>query len=440
MRGLLLQTLTLSLAVCAVRGLQGAAMRRFSAGAAYACWWLVPVAMLAVALPHPSDYPLAVHIDVAALTPDWTAPPLPMRPGLPVSTAALAMVAWAVGAALLTAVLAARQRRFEALVAVSTRGAPPRLPAGAGPAVLGVWTRRIVLPQDFDSAFDSAERRLMLLHEGVHLRRADNLWNLVATGLLVLHWFNPFAWWAWRRVRVDQETACDAAVLRREPAASLSVYAGALMKVQGVALTPPFATSWQSSHPLVERVRMLQSHRIPPARHRMGLRIAALTILVAGIGGYTLRAGASAPPATGSAAEASVMTDVEIKVDAGTTIASKLLTRTGQTATARYDTDAMKKAMAAPFEIAYAVTRLDGNRLQIDATLRYGEPLATIASPRVITHEGDAAHIEAKSRDGSHTFAVSFAPRLLAAQAPGAAVDARKPSATETAGQGQRAL
>jgi len=62
-------------------------------------------------------------------------------------------------------------------------------------------------------------------------------------------------------------------------------------------------------------------------------------------------------------------------------------------------------------------------------------------SPRVVTHDGDPACIEVQSRDGAHTFAVYFAPKLLAAQAaPDAATDARKPSATETAGQGQRAL
>src|ERR1019366_6146319 len=103
---------------------------------------------------------------------------------------------------------------------------------------------RIVLPRDFDSAFDAEERRLMLLHEGVHLRRADNAWNLLATALLVLHWFNPVAWWAWRCLRADQETSCDAAVLRAEAPGALSVYAGALLKVQGVALAPPLATSW----------------------------------------------------------------------------------------------------------------------------------------------------------------------------------------------------
>jgi hypothetical protein len=110
--------------------------------------------------------------------------------------------------------------------------------------------------------------------------------------------------------------------------------------------------------------------------------------------------------------------------------------------TARYDTAPMKKAMAAPFEIAYTVTRIDGDRLQIDTTLRYGEPLATLGLPLLITHDGEAARVEVTSSDGAHTFAVTFAPKLQAAQAPapGDAIDTRKPSVTQATGEGQHAL
>ena len=425
--GLLLQTLMLALAAGAVRALQGVVARSFGAAAAYAFWLLVPVAMLAAALPHPVVDPLTIHVDVAAVAPGWVAQSAAARPAWHGLLVAVALLVWAAGALAMGAVLVRRQRRFEAGITTSGHEAP-RLPAGSGPAVLGLWRRRIVLPQDFDTAFDDEERRLMLLHERVHLRRGDNAWNLLAAALLVLHWFNPVAWWAWRRMRADQETSCDATVLRHESSACLGAYTGALLKVQGVALTPPFATSWQSSHPLVERVRMLKSHRISSARHRTGLRIAALSIALAGFGGYALQAGASAPPAAAAADEDAVLTAVEIDVDGGTVIASKLLTRSGQTATVRYDTDPMKKPLSTPLEIVYTVKRIAGDLLQIDTTLRHGDPLATLASPRLITHDGEAARVEVKSADGAHQFVVSFVPKVQAAKAaaPGGAADDRK--------------
>ncbi len=431
LRMLLLQTLALSVATCVVRLLQASVLRRLGAAASYLAWLLVPVAMLATALPHPARDALAIRVDVAAIAPSWaTAAPAAKDAATPAWVIG-AMAAWFAGAALLSAVLWRRQRGFEALVIPRAGGSEPGLPAGAGPAVLGVWRPRIVLPRDFDSAFDAEERRLMLLHEGVHLRRADNAWNLLATVLLVLHWFNPVAWWAWRRVRADQELACDAAVLRNERACVQTVYANALLKVQGVALAPPLATAWQSTHPLVERIRMLQRHRISYAHHRTGLRVVALCILVAGFGGYALRAGASATPQAASADKSLVSTAVEIEFDKSasihTKIASKLLTVVGQKAMVRYDSDAIRKDLGAPFEIAYTATRLSGDRIQIDAEMRHGESLG---SPRLITQDGEAARIGIKSGDGAHTFDVTFVPKILPPQAavPDGAADARKPA------------
>ena len=435
LHGLLSQTLALSLAVIAVRALQAAVTRRLGAASGYLAWLLVPVAMLAVAMPHAATRALVIHVDVAAVAPAWfAARPGASAPGLGAASA-LAMAAWVAGALLLAALLLRRQRRFEALVRASSQGAAPTLPAGAGPAVLGVWRRRVVLPRDFDSAFDAEERRLMLLHEGVHLRHGDNLWNLLATTLLVAHWFNPIAWWAWRRLRADQELACDAAVLRHEPPEALATYAGALLKVQGVALTPPLATAWQSTHPLVERVRMLQVHRISSARHRAGLRVAVLSIVLAGIGGYTLQADADALPAAASGSEASVMTAIEVThathhataPDASTknvvTSQMRVLARTGQEAVIRFGSKSVE-----PFEIGLTVSRLDGDRVEIATRLSAGSPLAVVGSPRLVVHDGEKGTVAIDAGDAAGAFTISLTPKVVAGPAADA-IDVRKPPA-----------
>ena len=437
LHALLMQTLALSVAVVVVRALQATVLRRLGAAAGYLAWLLVPATTLAVAMPHAATQALVIRVDVAAVAPAWLAArPAASTSGL-ATASALAVAAWAAGALLLAALLLQRQRRFEALVDVASPGATPTLPAGAGPAVLGTWRRRVVLPQDFDSAFDAEERRLMLLHEGVHLRRGDNLWNLLATALLVAHWFNPIAWWAWRRLRADQELACDAAVLRREPPEALATYAGALLKVQGVALTPPLATAWQSTHPLVERVRMLQVHRISSARHRAGLRVAALSIVLAGVGGYTLQAGAGALPATVATDDASVMTtldvtqtavratapDVSNKTSIETNI--RLLSRMGQEARVRIGNT---KWGLAPFELGLTVSRLDGGRLQIDTALSAGTPLAVLGSPRLVVRDGEKGSVSIDTGDAAGAFTISLTPKVVAASAADA-IDARKPPA-----------
>lgn len=415
LHALLAQTVALTLGVIAVHGLQALALKRRSAGAAYLAWLLVPVAMLTVALPHPAAL-LALRVDVSAIAPTWAVAAPAARVDARGGVAPMLAAAWLAGALLLGALLAWRQRRFAATL-TRTPGTSARLPAGAGPAVLGVLRPRIALPRDFETAFDGQEQRLMLLHERVHQRRRDNLWNLLASALLVLHWFNPIAWWAARRLRADQELACDAAVLRREPPDALATYAGALLKVQGVTLTPPLATAWQSSHPLVERVRMLQRHRLSPARHRAGLRLAALSILLAGIGGYTVRSNAGAP-ATDAV---SIMTEVELmRADADghktTTIAAKLLSRDGQKVLVRFDSPTLRQSFAEPVEIGLTIRRLEARQLQMDVTLQHGDPLVELSSPRVITIDGTPARVEVAGQHG--VYALTLVPRIVDGASP----------------------
>ena len=433
-RALLVQTLTLAVACVAVRWLQMAVVRRLGAGAGYLAWLLVPVAMLAVTLPHRAADALVIHVDVAAAMPGWVSAPVPQPAAHGNVALAVVVAVWAAGVTLSAALLLRRQRGFEALVTPSLDDRAARLPAGTGPAVLGVWRGRIVLPRDFDTAFDADERRLMLAHEGVHLRRADNAWNLLASTLLVVHWFNPVAWWAWRRLRADQELSCDAAVLRREPSESLARYANALLKVQGITLAPPLATSWQSSHPLVERVRMLQVHRISAARHRAGLRVAALFVAIAGIGGYALRAGASAAPDAVLGDKPAVLMSVDfdagqshrpitLTTDGDVTQAPKgakkhpsptVLSRASERTTVRVAGDPAKNTLDS--EMAFVATPLPGDRVQIDAELHYGDKL--LGKPRVITHDGEPARIEVKLDDDGHVFGVTLLPRLVGPGAP----------------------
>lgn len=82
----------------------------------------------------------------------------------------------------------------------------------AMPFTWGIFHPVIVLPA---SAREwSAERRqIVLLHEGTHIKRWDCLTQAVGQLACTLHWFNPLAWWASRRLRVERERATDDYVL-----------------------------------------------------------------------------------------------------------------------------------------------------------------------------------------------------------------------------------
>lgn len=80
------------------------------------------------------------------------------------------------------------------------------------PMTWGIWRPIILLPAEAVD-WSPERRRLVLLHELAHIRRYDCLLQIVGQFVRALHWFNPLAWRAVHQLRLEQEKACDDAVL-----------------------------------------------------------------------------------------------------------------------------------------------------------------------------------------------------------------------------------
>lgn len=94
-----------------------------------------------------------------------------------------------------------------------TRPAELRLHEGIeAPLALGVTRPTILLPLDAKE-WPVERRRLVLLHELMHLRRGDIGFSLFAQLARALHWPNPLAWTGLRALRHTSEMACDEAVV-----------------------------------------------------------------------------------------------------------------------------------------------------------------------------------------------------------------------------------
>jgi beta-lactamase regulating signal transducer with metallopeptidase domain len=127
-----------------------------------------------------------------------------------------------------------------------------------GPAVVGLIAPRVILPAD-DGSYTPQERELIRAHEREHVARKDPRAAAVVALFQCLCWFNPFAHLAAYLLRLDQELACDAAVVMNRPG-TRALYARTLLKTQLATQPLPFGCYWpaRSRHPLELRVEMLK--------------------------------------------------------------------------------------------------------------------------------------------------------------------------------------
>ena len=91
-------------------------------------------------------------------------------------------------------------------------GVPVLISMNDGPALVGIWSPRIVIPQ-WAFALDPPAVELMIRHEREH-RRAGDPWLLHGMGIVILLMpWNLVTWWMVSRLRLAIEMDCDARVL-----------------------------------------------------------------------------------------------------------------------------------------------------------------------------------------------------------------------------------
>ena len=171
----------------------------------------------------------------------------------------------------------------------------------AGPAVVGLATPRIVLPE-WVRAADPARQELILAHEEEHMRARDvQLRFFAGLALLAFPW-NPAIWFQCRRLAMAVEMDCDRRVVARMPRRR-RLYGALLLEVGAHAGRAPGAATAAMSEPrsfLERRLRNLLA-RSPQARLAQAALLAfatvfavAVAVSIPGIG----RNAGDAPPET----------------------------------------------------------------------------------------------------------------------------------------------
>lgn len=116
---------------------------------------------------------------------------------------------------------------------------------------------RLVVPEKRWESLLQAERMGILRHELAHYERNDLFKSLLVRCVVVLHWFNPAAWWAQRQFERAGEWACDDVAGGREGRIE---FAKVLMQFGGARFpsVPPLADA-VAGGPLHNRIRRLLS-------------------------------------------------------------------------------------------------------------------------------------------------------------------------------------
>ncbi|MEH6394598.1 M56 family metallopeptidase [Pseudoalteromonas sp.] len=97
------------------------------------------------------------------------------------------------------------------------------------PMVIGLLRTQLVLPTGYLQKTDSASLKLIIEHEQVHIKRADNLLNMLLLMTTLVFWFNPLAWLGYLSFRRLQELSCDEKVLLNKTTQQRILYSKALI-------------------------------------------------------------------------------------------------------------------------------------------------------------------------------------------------------------------
>lgn len=103
--------------------------------------------------------------------------------------------------------------------------------AVSGPTLYGLIRAKLLLPKRTLETLRHGELEYVFLHELAHYRRKDIAFNTVFFCFLIIHWFNPVLWYAYYRMREDQELACDGLALTHVDQSKVVEYGHTILRL-----------------------------------------------------------------------------------------------------------------------------------------------------------------------------------------------------------------
>ncbi|MBR5364653.1 MAG: peptidoglycan DD-metalloendopeptidase family protein [Clostridia bacterium] len=146
--------------------------------------------------------------------------------------------------------------------------------------VWGFFRPIIILP----SSLKGRARRYVIQHERAHIRRGDPVWRLLAFTALLVHWFNPLVWLAFRLSGKDMEMSCDEAVMRSSACDIRADYSETLLRFAAGDLHLGTALAFGEGE-TGSRVKNVMRYRKPA----LWVSLAAILVLVTSAAVFAVR-------------------------------------------------------------------------------------------------------------------------------------------------------
>ncbi len=137
----------------------------------------------------------------------------------------------------------------------------------AVPSVTGIRNPTVLIPTWCLQQLDDEQLRMVLVHELIHVKRNDVLFQLVSYLIAMVHWFNPLSWMAREKVEAFRELTCDQRVLGGASDRTSRLYGKAILVIaehckqnkETLGMMPKFIG--RNRNLTIERIQMLNRNQ-----------------------------------------------------------------------------------------------------------------------------------------------------------------------------------
>lgn len=153
------------------------------------------------------------------------------------------------------------------------------------PSIIGVFKPRILITSEFLRQ-DDKTKKYIIMHELTHYKRKDLLFNYALLSITVIHWFNPFVWIFFKKIRQDVELATDEMVLEKLQENEKKEYGMTLIKSLQIFQEEPYTAKilcvTDENKNMERRIKMVKlSNKFN--KNKILIAIISLMVIIVGV-------------------------------------------------------------------------------------------------------------------------------------------------------------